>query len=287
MSHGGRLTHLFEDWCQAGENWGTTSLVSVLRKKRTHTRVGKLKWLTEKDLMDLYGDESLVQDLIGRKAKENACKPHPDFPQVAKMRLYKCFVVEEESLEDAAEESTTLRVEAEVDQEGLQTLRDDQFRAFTLHGDDAPFEAHKDEDEPGGKKPGGKAKAKAKPQKKPKEVSKEQIAAMNAHKKIRDLNKWNMEANHLIDMLQNSADMLMMPELMQTLVDTCKKFSGKFKDYIQKVDRLLECKDWDGMESLMTDIGNTRSQFLNNADTVKRTIPKQKKDKAGKVPKDD
>jgi hypothetical protein len=79
----GSLLGLYEDWCQASEDWMQTTLIVNIRKKASQRRKGVWVFMTKADILEKYkGDVELVDDLIDRKMKDGkrSWKDNPDFP---------------------------------------------------------------------------------------------------------------------------------------------------------------------------------------------------------------
>ena len=272
------MTNLFEDWAQADEEWANTVLIGTLRKTMRSKRTGQLKWMTFSQLMEIYKDQALVEGLIERKEKEaHNVRNHPDFPLEKQLRLYKCFVAMEEAHEEEDEKVLQVQLDARVDQEGGKAMVKGGFAAFGSAGCSGGMLSDEEQEDAEPKKGGKKdRKREAKP-KVQKELTKEQQARLDGNRKLRDLGKWSLEAASLGGAVLENQELKQMPEVQRSLADSCKQWHNKFKEFNQALFKLLEDNDMEGVDELLPDIQESRDKFLQSADTVKRTIPKAKK----------
>jgi hypothetical protein len=113
----GMFTYLFEEWQQAGGDWMRSTIMINHLKEKSQRRIGKWKDMTEAQLVEKYGDEALVKDLMQRKIKDGMSRAHPDFPG---QLLFKCFDATEYEEEEKDSVSESLRHVANLDSTGAE-----------------------------------------------------------------------------------------------------------------------------------------------------------------------
>ena len=102
LSHPGsskseKLSILFEEWLNAGENWDRSSLVISLRQQTSFKKLGCRRWFTRDALAEKYkGDYGVADSIIAEKQKDSitagkCVRDHPDLPGDPKMKQFLCF----------------------------------------------------------------------------------------------------------------------------------------------------------------------------------------------------
>ncbi|CAL1130774.1 unnamed protein product, partial [Cladocopium goreaui] len=86
---------LYDMFLECKGDWLKSTLVLESLNTHAHERAGKWKTFSKKDLMEKYGDEIAVLDLIARKTADNMYESDLNFPD-KEMRTYWCWDHNEE-----------------------------------------------------------------------------------------------------------------------------------------------------------------------------------------------
>lgn len=127
------LTFLFEDYLQSKGDWGVSSHLVMLRQRVTNSESDLYRTYSARELEDLYG-ESDAAELISRKLKEGNWQWHPEWPNVERYRLFKCFAKAETRRQEDSQTSRELQMSTQVDQAGAAVLAGENFSNFKLMG---------------------------------------------------------------------------------------------------------------------------------------------------------
>lgn len=113
---GHRMTNmLFEEWLQSSKQWGDSRLLASLRISSTQRRSGSVKWLTRSQLLQKYGDETVVTELVNRKKQSNDTRRHPDLPERDDLVLFRVWDSYDETDSQERCSGTTLELESAAD----------------------------------------------------------------------------------------------------------------------------------------------------------------------------
>lgn len=265
----GSWTQLFEDWCQAEEKWTETCLFVSIKKTTKRSRKGELQWLNRQQLLDLYKDEGLVEELMHRKNQEGQSRAHPDFPLNDKMRLFRCFVVMKEIDEEAAEQTVELTMDNQLDSAGVMALKEQDWEAFSL------------EDSAG--EPSQKGQQK-KPRKPRKEMTDDEKTIKDGSRKVTELHRLIQNTSTLITEAGNNEGLKKaLPGTAESVTSQLKKWNSTLSKHSDELKAAVNTADIKGIEKLLVVAAKSVEQHSICVASVKRLLPSsrpQPKEKA-------
>ena len=279
MTTRGKLLFLYEDWAQAVEDWGRSTLVINHFRKSSQKKRGALKWMNEGDLLAKYhGNKEAVADLVTRKLAANQTRDNPDFPGDEKQRQYLCFDSEAQVTEDETGVSLNLGLEAEVSKEGMKAMvTKGVVTNLFQHGEASGSTKASGSTNCG--QGGGKDPPKPKPVKKEKSESEKMKAQLKNF--ARQLDDWKQDTKLLTVQLNDS----LAPETYKTeQKHELAVWADKFGELREKVLPLLCIKDKDlnvdHGQALVDDCKKMREDYVKIAALVKRMTQPTDKPKA-------
>ena len=192
---------LYEMFLASGEDWLKSTLMINIRSKNNVKKLGKVVWLSKKELLVRYPVEMAEQLMTQKLQTKSMWMWHPDFQDVEEMRLFRCFDALLESTCEEFEREFVLESKGEVDHEVAVSLLENNGEALfrrglrgcdteelggNQHGDSGGIDV-KDEEKPVLPKP--KREAKPKKEKLPAKLAQEMIA--QAGKQIIEAKTWD------------------------------------------------------------------------------------------------
>ena len=145
----------FELWCEKG-TWAKVKVFEEHHKLESTTSDHMKNWLTEGQLMDLYKDEEIVNELVkSKKADAKTWRCHPELPHVMKAMQYHCIISDSQKQTFEENMKKGMRLDAEIDasEAGVLLANQQVSRTAMAIGHNAPsndvdkVQANRDEEE--------------------------------------------------------------------------------------------------------------------------------------------
>ena len=111
----------FELWSEKG-NWAKVKVFEEHLRLESNTNDHMKSWLTEGQLMDLYKDEEIVNELVkSKKVNAKTWRCHPELPHVMKAIQYHCIISDSQkrTIEDILKKGMRLDAEINADEAGV------------------------------------------------------------------------------------------------------------------------------------------------------------------------
>lgn len=135
-------TLLFEEFLQSSQKWEQSRLLLALRHRLRRSKIGRMRWLSEQELMLKYNQqEGIVREIISKKIAAGDSKPHPDLPSE---KLYHVWHSEEDIDEDEISQDATCHLDVGIDSNLMQQFWKNSSD-FGVKSLDAPFKKPKPE----------------------------------------------------------------------------------------------------------------------------------------------
>ena len=83
---------LWEEWLASNENWKQSKYAQRLQRSHSHEKLGCRRWMTFKQIVAKYEDESVAKSIVRSKKEDDnkfdCVKAHPDCPLDPATRLH-------------------------------------------------------------------------------------------------------------------------------------------------------------------------------------------------------
>lgn len=116
-------------------------MLVCLRQRHRDVKVGRMRWLSEQELMTKYNqDAAIVKEIVARKIAAGCVRPHPDLPD---QKLYHVWFSDEEAHEDEVIQEAEVHLDVGVNKELLAAFWADNQQMSGAAPGAAPHGARK------------------------------------------------------------------------------------------------------------------------------------------------